>query len=327
MTRMMQALAGDELGGPLSFRVRDMPKPEPGPGEVRVRIRATGLGYVDGLMVAGRYQIRPPCPYVPGCEIAGEIDALGPGVSGLATGDRVVTWQIGGGLADYIVVDSGHVDHIPDGLDYADAAGMLIDYQTAAYALFERGGLKAGETVLVLGAAGGVGMAAIQIARAAGASVIAASSTEAKRQLARDLGASTALDSRDPAIRDRLREVAPAGPDIVVDTVGGDLFEPMFRSLGKEGRHLVIGFASGAIGKLPANLALLKSAALIGVDFRHYSDARSEAAHRRRVELFGQVASGDIQPPRLLTYPLTRGAEALAAVSDRNKTGKVVVVT
>ena len=251
----MRKFVGSELGSLDAFALSEGEIPQPAQGEVRLKVDATALGFVDGLIAQGLYQIRPPLPYVPGGEIAGTVDATGPGVDAVEIGDRVVTWQLGGGLAEYVTVEARAVDKIPAGLDATTAAAMLVDYQTAHYALFERGQLRSGETVLVLGATGGVGSAAVQLAARAGAYVIAATSTERKREMARQLGAAATIDSRAPDLRAQLKAAAPRGSvDVIVDPVGGETFEAMFRSLAKEGRHLVIGFASGSIPSLPANL-------------------------------------------------------------------------
>ncbi len=323
----MQSFEGTAYGSLDAFRLVEREVPEPAGGEVRIRVEATSLGFVDGLIVQGRYQVKPPLPYVPGVEIAGTVDAVGSGVGHLSRGSRVVTWPLGGGLAEYLVVAGDEAEPIPDKLDFASAAAMLVDYQTAHYALFQRGQLKAGERVLVMGAAGGVGSAAVQLAVRAGAWVIAAASTAEKRERARALGAHATIDSANGDIRAGIRAVAAGGTiDVVVDPVGGTTFEPLFRSLAKEGRHLVIGFAGGSIPALPANLALLKSASLVGVDFRHFSTSHRPDAKALRAALFEQVASGALAPPQMITFPLHQAREALAATLRRDKAGKVVVL-
>ena len=322
----MRKFEGSSYGSPDSFALVETPVPVPSTGEVRIRIEATALGFVDGLMVQGRYQIKPPLPYVPGGEIAGVVDAVGPGVVDLALGDRVVTWQLGGGLAEYTAVRAGDVDRVPDGLDLASAAAMLVDYLTAHYALFERAEVRPGETVLVLGAAGGVGSAAVQLAARAGAYVIAAASSEEKREAARLSGAGATVDYGSEDVRSEIRAKAPGGAvDVVFDPVGGALTEPMFRSLAKGGRHLVIGFAAGRIPALPTNLALLKDAALLGVDVRHFVTARPDAAKRARLSLFERVASGELARPRTTAFLLEHAGEALTTAARREKSGKVVV--
>lgn len=310
-----------------AFSLVDVPVPVPGPGEVRLHIRAAALGFVDGLMVQGRYQIRPPLPYVPGGEIAGVIDAAGREVAGSLIGRRVATWQLGGGLGEYVVVPANEADPIPDALPFKTAAAMLVDYQTAHYALFHRAQLRAGETILVLGAAGAVASAAVQLALQAGAYVIAAASTNEKRQAALDLGAHASIDYGLENWRDALKSVAPSGTvDVVFDPVGGSTFEQAFRSLGKDGRHLVLGFTAGRIPFLPANLPLLKSASLVGVDIRHFLASQPEAARRAKSSLFALVATGKLKAPQLITYPLEQAAQAIDATMARAKTGKVVVL-
>lgn len=223
-----------------SYALVDEPMPEPGHGQLRIRIEATALGFVDGLMMQGRYQIKPRLPYVPGGEIAGVVDAVGPGVTRPLVGERVVTWQLGGGLAEYVVVDAADVDIAPSGLPMPIAAAMLVDYQTAHYALFDQGRLTAADTLLVLGAGGAVSSAAIQLAVHAGARVIAAASSESKRKASCELGAVAAIDYRLPDWRDALRSVAPEGVDVVLDPVGANMLEPAFRSLAKGGRLSLI---------------------------------------------------------------------------------------
>jgi len=275
-----------------SFAIVDQALPEPAPGQLRIRIEATALGFVDGLMMQGRYQIKPPLPYVPGGEIAGVVDAVGPGVTVPAVGERVVTWQLGGGLAEYVVVDAADVDTVPDELPLPIAAAMLVDFQTAHYALFDQGRLTAADTLLVLGAGGAVASAAIQLAVRGGVRVIAAAASEHKRKAACELGAVHAIDYSLPDWREALKKLAPEGIDVVLDPVGGDMFEPAFRSLAKGGRYLVIGFAGGAIPSLPVNLALLKNATLHGVDIRYFLSNRPERARRIRSSLFSMAARG-----------------------------------
>jgi NADPH:quinone reductase-like Zn-dependent oxidoreductase len=237
-----------------------------------------------------------------------------------------VTWQLGGGLSEYVVAPAQEVEVIPAELDAVSAAAMLVDYQTAYYALFERGKLQVGETVVITGAAGGVGSAAVQLAAKAGAHVIAAASTEQKRSRVRALGAHAVINSASSDIRSDIKANAPKGVDVVLDPVGGSTFEALFRSLAKEGRHLVVGFAGGSIPALPANLPLLKSAALVGVDVRHFLVAHPEDARRARMSLFQQVASGALTKPDVTTFPLENAREALAASSSRDKAGKIVVL-
>jgi len=323
----MLSFEGTAYGSLDAFRLVEQDVPAPLAGQVRIRVDATALGFVDGLIVHGRYQIKPPLPYVPGGEIAGAVDAVGAGVRHLSVGSRVVTWQLGGGLSEYIIVAANEAELIPAGLDCASAAAMLVNYQTAHYALFERGQIKAGETVLIAGAAGGVGSAAVQLAAQAGAYVIAAASTAQKRNRARELGAHATVDSASDDIRAEIKAAAPRGVvDIAVDPVGGSILEVLFRSLAREGRHLVLGFASGSIPALPANLPLLKSASLIGVDIRHFLASRPHEAQAARAALFDRVASRTLAAPEVASFRLSQAREALVATSRRDKVGKVVVL-
>ncbi|MCP1174917.1 NADPH:quinone oxidoreductase family protein [Ralstonia chuxiongensis] len=321
----MQSFLGTEFDLD-SYSIVDRPIPEPGEAQLRIRVEATALGFVDGLMMQGRYQIKPALPYVPGGEIAGVVDAVGPGVAQALVGQRVVTWQLGGGLAEYVVVEAADVDVIPDQLPLPVAAAMLVDYQTAHYALLDQGKLTAADTLLVLGAGGAVASAAIQLAARSGARVIAAASSEHKRNAACALGAVDAIDYSLPNWREALKKVAPSGIDVVLDPVGADKFEPAFRSLAKGGRYLVVGFAGGAIPSLPVNLALLKNATLHGVDIRYFLSSRPERARRIRSALFSMVARGDLSPPATNTFALANARDAVLATSDRGRHGKVIVL-
>ena len=309
-----------------AFSVTELPMPEPTSGQIRIRIEAAALGFVDGLMVQGRYQIKPPLPYVPGGEIAGVVDALGPGVTDMTVGDRVVTWQLGGGLAEYVLVDAADVDSVPDDLPLPVAAAMLVDFQTAHYALFDQARLTAADTLLVLGAGGAVASAAIQLAARAGARVIAAASSERKRSAARELGAVDVVDYSLPNWREPLKKIAPEGIDVVLDPVGASMLEPAFRSLAKGGRYLVVGFAGGAIPSLPVNLALLKNATLHGVDIRHFLASRPTQARRVRTALFAMASRGYLLPPTIITFSLESAGDAVRATYDRDRHGKIVVL-
>ncbi|WCK80159.1 NADPH:quinone oxidoreductase family protein [Agrobacterium fabrum] len=322
----MRRFATTELGSPENFAFEEVPDPLPGAGQVRIKVHAVALGFVDGLIAAGKYQMMPTLPFTPGGEIAGVVDMVGPDVHELRPGARVVSWQLGGGLADYVVVSAIEADVIPDKLGFAAAAAMLVDYQTARYALLERGKLKADETVLIAGAAGGVGSAAIQIASKNGAHVIALISDPARYERAIKLGASSVLSPSAPHLRSELRLLAPNGINLAVDPVGGTLSEQMFRSLAKEGRHLVIGFADGTIPAIPSNLALVKSTSLIGVDLRHLLAAYPDAARRSRHELFENVVGGELTPPITTTYQFEQARDALATTRSRSGNGKPVVL-
>ena len=279
------------------YRMVDAPVPTPEPGTVVVRVSACGVGYVDALVSLGRYQVKPPLPHVPGQEVGGRVEAIGEGVTGLAIGDRVMA-QVRGGFSELAIAPAGSVLRIPDRMSYAQAASFRVNYVTALHGLRERARLAPGETVVVIGAAGGVGSAAIQVGKKLGARVIAAASTPEKRAFAERLGADHAIDSAVDGFRDRLKALCgKQGPDVVFDPVCGPLFEPAFRSLGWRGRHLVVGFAGGPIPALPANLPLLKGAALVGVDVRQFFLFEAELASAHLSELLGWVGDRSLVPP------------------------------
>ncbi len=307
----MKAIQADNLSSIDSYRVVELDVPDPGPDEVRIRIAACGVGYVDALVSLGRYQVKPPLPHVPGGEISGWIDAVGSGVARLAPGDRVLA-QVRGGFAEYAVAPVSAVSRIPDGMRLDQAAGFRVNYVTALHGLRDRAHIKPGETLLVIGAAGGVGSAAVQVGKLLGARVVAVASTAEKRALAARSGADVTLD-RDPAgWRERLKEAAPGGIDVVFDPVSGPLLQPAFRSLAWGGRYLVIGFASGEIPALPVNLPLLKGAALVGVDYRQFAAVFEVAAAERQFdELLGWVAEGRLVPPAGRSFAFDRYREAL----------------
>jgi len=323
----MRCFAGDSLDGLGSFTLRNAPRPDPAPGEVRLRIEATAFGYVDGLIARGGYQLKPALPYTAGAEMVGVVDAVGDGVTDLAIGQRMATWQLlrGGGAADHAIVDRDWLVPVPAALDPSAAASLLLDYLTAYYALFDRGSLKAGETLLVLAATSGIGSAAIDLGVQAGAHVIAAASTPEKRDRAIARGAAAAVDYLADDWRDQLRRLRPAGVDVVFDPVAGASFEPAFRSLGKGGRHLILGFAGGDIPRLPANLPLLKNGALIGADARYLIE--SDLARVKAIwgELFTLLEGGRIRPPEISAWPLDAAQEALGGLMDRAKVGKIVL--
>lgn len=322
----MRRFSSNELGSLKNFAHEVVEDPSPGEGEVRIRVQAVALGFVDGLIASGRYQMIPTLPFTPGGEIGGVVDMIGPDVRDIPIGARVVTWQLGGGLAEFAVVPATEVDIIPAELDMVTAAATLVDYQTASYALAERAQLKPGETVLVAGAAGGVGSAAVQIARSIGALVIALVSDPSKHLRATELGAAVVLSPSDSHLRNELKKHAPAGVNVVVDPVGGSGSETLFRSLAKEGRHLVIGFAAGSIPAIRSNLALLKSSSLVGVDLRHFVAAHPDAARRGREELFRQLLEGRLAPPVTALFEFDQANEALATTTHRTRPGKPVVL-
>ena len=329
----MRSLRSHEPGGPETLRVVELSDPVAGPGQLLVRVRAAAINYPDVLIIEDKYQFKPPRPFAPGGEIAGEVEAVGEGVTGWAVGDRLIAVPGWGGLTEKIVIDAKTAFRLPDSRSFTDGAALLLTYATSIHALYDRGGLKAGETLLVLGAAGGVGLAAIELGKARGARVIAAVSSEEKAQAARDAGADEAIVyPRGPFDKDGSKALAqifkdavgPGGADAIYDPVGGDYAEPALRSIAWQGRYLVVGFPAG-IPKLPLNLTLLKSCDVRGVFWGAFA-ARDPKANAAHVEtLFKLWDERKISPRVSATYPLERGGEAIAALAARSVIGKVVV--
>ena len=329
----MKALLSHAPGGPETLTIDELPDPVAGPGQLLVRVRAAAINYPDVLIIEDKYQFKPPRPFAPGGEIAGEVEALGEGVTGWKVGDRLIAVPGWGGLVEKIAIDAKSAFRLPDHRSFTDGAALLLTYATSIHALYDRGDLKAGETLLVLGAAGGVGLAAVELGKARGARVVAAVSSEEKAQAARDAGADAAIVyPRGPFDKDGSKALAqmfkeavgPAGADVIYDPVGGDYAEPALRSIAWQGRYLVVGFPAG-IPKLPLNLTLLKSCDVRGVFWGAFA-ARDPKANAAHVEtLFTLWDEGKISPRVSATYPLERGGEAIAALAARSVIGKVVV--
>ncbi len=323
----MKAIQCTAFGPPEALAVTEVPDPVPGDGEVSVQVRAAGAGYVDGLLVQGLYQVKPPLPYIPGTEFSGEIIELGAGVDHLAVGDRVIVSAFSGGFAERAVAAAAACTPIPEGMSFEEAAGFLLNYCTALYGFQTCGDLQPGETVLVLGAAGGVGSAAMAVAKAMGARVIAAASSASKRDYCLTNGADETVDYTQAEWRDALKEiVGPAGLNVVYDPVGGDLSEPAFRSLAPGGRHLVVGFAAGAIPSLKLNLALLKRSALVGVDWGGFVRADPKNAVPYVAQLGDWVRDGKLTVAEPTVRPLMDAGSALRDMLDRKTMGKVIIV-
>jgi NADPH:quinone reductase len=324
----VKAVLVKEYGQPEQIGIADVPGKHAGRGEVVVAVKACGVNFLDALMVRGNYQTKPPLPMTPGAEIAGIVKEVGAGVAGLPLGTRVFAVLGHGGYAQEAVVDAARAFAIPERMDFVTAAAFPIAYATSHYALRERAQLKAGETLLVLGAAGGVGLSAVEIGALMGARVIACASSEEKLALCRQYGAQELLNYAKSDLRERVRELTGGkGVDVVYDPVGGAFAEPAVRSLGFEGRYLVIGFASGEIPKIPLNLVLLKTTSIVGVFWGAYSQARPEQSAANMSELLAWYNEGRLRPHVSATYPLEGYREALAAVTNRRVKGKVVLVT
>ena len=321
----MRAIIAETLESLDSYAEREAPVPEIGPGGVRIRVAACGVGYVDSLVALGRYQVKPPLPHVPGQEVAGVVDAVGAEVTGLAVGQRVVA-MAARGFAELAAAPAALTWPIPDALPFAEAASLPLNYLTALHGLADRGRLAAGETLLVLGAAGGVGSAAVQLGKALGARVVAAASTDAKRAFAQAQGADAVLDTEVDGWRDRLKAACGGrGPDVVFDPVCGPLFEPAFRSLHWRGRHLVVGFVGGPIPALPANLTLMKGAALVGVDIRQHMLFDGAEVPGQMARLLGWAADGRIRPAVGAKFGFSAFGAALNAAISGKGLGKVVL--
>ena len=321
----MRAIICNEFGPIESLTLEDRPDPAPGAGELVIDVHAAGVNFPDGLMVRGEYQVKPPRPFTPGSEVAGTVRALGTGVERFAVGDRVVALPGIGGFAEQAVAQADRTTKLPDAMSFEVASGFMLVYGTSLHALQECGRLRSGETLLVLGAAGGVGLAAVEIGHAMGARVIAAASTDEKLALARAHGADLTVNYSTADLKTELKRLAPQGIDVAYDPVGGPFTEAAVRGLAWGGRLLVIGFAAGEIPKLPLNLLLLREGEAKGVFWGTWTQ-RDPAGHARNVaQLFSWVAEGKLKPHVSAAYPLEKTSDALADVMQRRAQGKVVL--
>ena len=306
---------------------QSLPTPEPGAGEVRVRVMAASLNFPDLLIVQNKYQLKPPLPFVPGAEFAGVVDAVGPGVTALRVGQNVACLAGTGGFATHVIAQAAACLPLPDDFPHVDAAAFIMTYATSHHALVDRAQLKAGETLLVLGAAGGVGSSAIQIAKALGARVIAAASTAEKCDFCRAIGADATIDYGREDLREAIKAATGGkGPDVIYDPVGGAMAEPAFRSIGWRGRYLVVGFAGGEIPALPFNLALLKGASIVGVFWGGFAKQEPEASAAALKELVQWYREGRIKPMIDRTMPMAELKAAYARLGSRAVMGKLVLV-
>ncbi|MDQ6853941.1 MAG: NADPH:quinone oxidoreductase family protein [Actinomycetota bacterium] len=322
----MRAVLCREFGPPESLTVEDVDEPTPADAQVVVDVRACSVNFPDVLIIQNLYQFKPPLPFSPGAEIAGVVSAVGPNVKGITVGDRILASTGWGGLAEKVAVAAGTVIPIPEGIDFVDASAFLYAYGTSHYALKDRARLQPGETLVVLGAAGGVGLAAVELGAVMGATVVAAASSDDKLELCRERGASLTINYATEDLKARIREVTGgAGADVIYDPVGGAFSEPALRAIAWEGRFLVIGFAAGQIPAIPLNLALLKSCQIVGVYWGAFV-GRYPDRHRQNVEeLMGWWRDGKLRPHVSATYPLERASEAIRELADRRAKGKVVV--
>lgn len=313
--------------GPIAdLRIEDIPAPDVGAGQVLIDVHAASINYPDTLMVQGLYQVKPPLPFTPGAEFAGVVAAVGDGVRHLKVGDRVAASTGTGAFAEQAVADASRVLPLPEGMDFDAGASFVLAYGTSLHALQTIAKLQPGETLLVLGAAGGVGIAAVQIAKAMGARVIAAASSDAKRTLAREAGADETVDYTQPEWRREVERLTGGnGADVVYDAVGGDYAEPALRATAWRGRYLVVGFAAGEIPRLPLNLALLKERAILGVFWGAAMARDPKQLLADLKQLAGWFAEGRVTPPVTERVPLSGAADAMSRLAGRDAMGKLVV--
>ena len=322
----MRAVVCNEFGPLDTLVVEERPTPEPTEGMVVIDVAAAGVNFVDGLICQGRYQLKPPTPFVPGSEVAGTIRSLGPGVTGWSVGDRVLVFCGLGGFATQVVVPALSLVAVPEAIDLGRAAALIQSYCTMLFTLTRRTSVAPGEWVLVLGAGGGIGLAAVDVAAALGARVIAAASTADKRGAALAMGAEATIDYETEDVKTRARELSGGGVDLVVDPVGGRHAEPALRATRHLGRFCVIGFASGPIPSIPANQVLLNNRTVVGVDWGGWTFKDPVGNRELTDELMTMVAEGRLHPTEPATRPLDEAAGVMAALIDRTVTGKVVLV-
>jgi NADPH:quinone reductase len=322
----MKALLCEHYGLPDTLVFKEVADPVPGPGQIVVDMKAAGVNFPDVLIIQNKYQFKPTLPFAPGSEMAGVVSAVGEGVTHVKVGDRVIGSTGHGAFAEKVLMQAGRAIAMPAALGFDAAAAFTLTYGTSYHAIKDRAALKAGETMLVLGAAGGVGLSAIEIGKVFGARVIAAASTEEKLEVCRQHGADATINYSTEDLRERIKALTDGkGPDVVYDPVGGQYTEPAFRSIGWRGRYLVIGFANGEIPKLPLNLALLKGASIVGVFWGDYVAREPKHFAADLQQMFGWIAEGKLRPHISARYPLAKGAQALNDMMNRKVTGKVII--
>jgi NADPH2:quinone reductase len=322
----MKAVLCVEHGPPEALVVRDVPTPEPGRGQVRIKVYAAGVNFPDTLIIQNLYQFKPPLPFTPGGEAAGVVDAIGEGIDDLSIGDRVVAMTGNGCYAEAVIANRAQVVPIPGDMPFDVASGFTMTYGTSHHALKQRARLQPGETLLVLGAAGGVGLAAVELGKLMGAHVIAAASTEEKLQVCRDYGADETINYATTNLKDEVKRLTGGkGVDVVYDPVGDRLAEPAFRGMAWNGRYLVVGFAGGDIPSLPLNLPLIKGASIVGVFWGAFTQAEPELHRANMNELIAWYAQGQLKPHISKHFSLDEGPAAIRWMMDRKATGKVVL--
>jgi NADPH2:quinone reductase len=322
----MRAVLCEAWGGPEGLVIKDLADLTPKPGEVVIKIRAAGVNFPDVLIIQKKYQVQPELPFSPGAEVAGDVLAVGEGVTALKIGDRVAGLCTTGGFAEQIALDAARVIKIPASLPYDIASGFLLAYGTSWHAVRDRALLLPTETMLVLGAAGGVGLSAVEIGKAIGARVVAAASSDEKLAICREHGADETINYTTEDLRDGIkRTCGKTGPDVIYDPVGGKFSEAAFRSIGWRGRHLVIGFANGEIPAIPLNLTLLKGASLVGVFWGSFTQREPQHFMQGISEMLGWMQEGKIKPLISKTYTLDEAPQALLDMAARKVTGKIVI--
>ena len=322
----MRVAQFSEFGGPQALRLEEVAEPRPGPGDILIRVTAVGLNFFDTLLLRNQYQVSPPLPFSPGAEVAGTIEGLGPNVIDFKLDQRVVAYVGGNGCRELVVTKAKNAVPLPDGVSDEVAAGITITYGTALHGLKDRADLKAGETVAVLGAAGGAGLAAVEIAKLMGARVIAAASSGEKLAFAREHGADEGVNYETEDLKARLKALTkPKGVDVLYDPVGGSYAEPSLRAMAWGGRYLVLGFASGTIPRIPLNLVMLKGCAIIGVFWTSFVERNPEQHRANLIELLDWCKKGLISPHIHASFALIETATALSLIEGRKVTGKVIV--
>lgn len=321
----MRAAVCPEHGPPEVVRIDDVPPPEVGAGQVRVRVAAASVNFPDVLLVADRYQLHVPTPFVPGSEFAGVVELVGPDVADVAVGDRVLGTGLVGAFAEQVVATASSLTHVPDGVDLRAAAAFGVAHRTAYHVLRSVARVQPGETLVVLGAGGGVGLAAVQLGALLGATVTAVASSPEKLEVAASCGATRLVDHRSQDLRGALRDALPGGTDVVVDPVGGALADPALRSLRYGGRFVTVGYASGEIPRIPLNLVLLKGIAIVGFQFIDFATHHPDELARNEAELLAMLGDGRVVPHVGATFSLDQAAAALRHVADGKAIGKVLI--
>lgn len=323
---LVKAVLCKQFGPPESLVLEELPSPTPGPGEVLISVRAASVNFPDVLIIQNKYQFKPPLPFSPGSELAGVVQQVGDGVTGFRCGDRVIAFTTYGAFAEEAKTEASRLLPLPQGMDFVTGAAFLLTYGTSDHALRDRAALKSGETLLVLGAAGGVGLAAVEIGKALGARVIACASSAEKLAVCRAHGADATINYASEDLRERIKVLTDGrGVDVVYDAVGGGYTEPAFRSLAWRGRLLVVGFAAGEIPRLPLNLPLLKGASVVGVFWGDFARREPREFAASFAQLASWFAEGRLRPHVSATLPLERAADAIKLLASRQAKGKIVL--